>query len=190
MTIKKLILVLGVLLLISCGGGNGGSSSSASGHTALCNDGTYSDSKNCSGTCSSHGGVKEWYVNCGTSASKLASAILINNTPANNAGSWAGTWINKKDNLSGTIRVNITEETLIAGTFFNKDNTLNSKFHSYVDDNGTVRLFLDIQQSPFESPIEYIGDISLNNINDKLTGSINIQESETEEIREVELYRE
>ena len=28
--------------------------------TAKCNDGTYSASRNCSGTCSSHGGVKTW----------------------------------------------------------------------------------------------------------------------------------
>lgn len=37
-------------------------------HTALCVDGTYSDSATCSGTCSSHGGVQTWYnSDCGTS---------------------------------------------------------------------------------------------------------------------------
>ena len=33
---------------------------SGSGHTALCNDGTYSDSAHRSGTCSHHGGVAQW----------------------------------------------------------------------------------------------------------------------------------
>jgi len=28
--------------------------------TAICNDGTYSYSNNCQGTCSHHGGVREW----------------------------------------------------------------------------------------------------------------------------------
>ncbi len=63
---KIFILGFCVLLLISCGSGGGdGGGSGASSHSALCNDGTYSDSKSCSGTCSSHGGVKQWYVNCG-----------------------------------------------------------------------------------------------------------------------------
>ena len=35
------------------------------GASARCNDGTLSYSDNCSGTCSSHGGVNEWYNDCG-----------------------------------------------------------------------------------------------------------------------------
>jgi Protein of unknown function (DUF3761) len=31
-------------------------------HTAICRDGTYSDSQHCTGTCSHHGGVQEWLV--------------------------------------------------------------------------------------------------------------------------------
>lgn len=37
--------------------------------TALCTDGTCSESTSCSGTCSHHGGVKVWYApNCGKSS--------------------------------------------------------------------------------------------------------------------------
>lgn len=183
---KKLLFLIFSLLLVSCGGGSGG----GGGHAALCNDGTYSDSKSCSGTCSSHGGVKEWYVQCGSSASKLSSAIVSSDTTANNAGSWVGTWINKKENLAGTLRLNITEKTLITGTLFNKGNTPNSNLHSYIDDNGTVRLFLDAQQSLSDNTIEYPADISLNNINDQLMGSIKIQKIDNDEIREIELNRE
>lgn len=32
------------------------------GATALCQDGTYSDSEHCSGTCSRHGGVARWLI--------------------------------------------------------------------------------------------------------------------------------
>lgn len=183
---KKLLFILFFLLLASCGNDSG----SGGGHAALCNDGTYSDSKSCSGTCSSHGGVKEWYVNCGSSVSKLASAILINNTTVNNAGLWAGSWINKKDNQSGTIRLTITENTLITGMFFNEDNTPNSTLHSYIDDNGSVWFFLDAQQSSNENTIEYPADISLNNSNEQLIGSIKIQKNAKEETREVELNKE
>lgn len=187
---KKLLFSLfSLLFLVSCGGGDDGNSS-ASSHSALCNDGTYSDSKSCSGTCSSHGGVKEWYVNCGNSASKFSLSIGGNGSSEHKTGLWIGTWINKKDNLAGTIRLNITEKTLITGTFFNGDNTPNANLHSYIDDNGPVRLFLDTQQSSIENTIEYQADISLNNSNDQLMGSIIIQKMANEEIREVELHRE
>jgi hypothetical protein len=74
---NRLFFLLAILILLftfSCGGGgtNSGGSGSGSGDgtngsspSALCNDGTYSYSANCSGTCSHHGGVREWYNNCG-----------------------------------------------------------------------------------------------------------------------------
>lgn len=67
--VKYGIVILLVCFFFGCGGGGGSDSSPTSSTqtaTALCNDGTYSYSQNCSGTCSSHGGVKIWYVsNCG-----------------------------------------------------------------------------------------------------------------------------
>lgn len=59
--------LVSMLSIIGCGDSGGGSSPTSASATALCNDGTYSYSQNCSGTCSSHGGVKTWYVsNCGS----------------------------------------------------------------------------------------------------------------------------
>lgn len=70
---KKILLFLGItlsLLLSSCNkednsscisGGYGYTSSGhPAGATAICNDGTYSYSQNRRGTCSHHGGVREW----------------------------------------------------------------------------------------------------------------------------------
>lgn len=69
MTIKKTAVYVLIILIttmnIGCGGGSDSSSSVVSvnlrgGATALCNDGTLSYSKHAQGTCSQHGGVKEW----------------------------------------------------------------------------------------------------------------------------------
>lgn len=49
-----LVVVMGMLTITGCGGGD------SSSHSALCKDGSYSDSQSCSGTCSGHGGVAQW----------------------------------------------------------------------------------------------------------------------------------
>lgn len=56
-------MVLILLAVAGCGSGGGDSSSNSStsnNATAKCVDDTYSYSQNCSGTCSSHGGVAVW----------------------------------------------------------------------------------------------------------------------------------
>jgi major membrane immunogen (membrane-anchored lipoprotein) len=53
---SRLIIMMLVILTFITGCGSGDSSS----HSALCVDGTYSDSQSCSGTCSGHGGVSQW----------------------------------------------------------------------------------------------------------------------------------
>jgi len=56
-----LMLIIGVTF--GCGSGEDSSNGAA---TAKCADGTLSYSQNCSGTCSSHGGVASWYISgCG-----------------------------------------------------------------------------------------------------------------------------
>jgi len=62
----KLIISVTLLLLNGCGGG-GEDGDEANSPSALCNDGTYSYSQSCTGTCSSHGGVATWYNSCGGS---------------------------------------------------------------------------------------------------------------------------
>jgi hypothetical protein len=61
---KRILIVLmtsGVLLCVGCGNdSNDSGSGSNSGATAVCNDGSLSFSKSVQGTCSGHGGVKEW----------------------------------------------------------------------------------------------------------------------------------
>ena len=53
-----LVLFLFFLLcLVGCGG--------AGNASARCVDGSLSYSQNCSGTCSSHGGVAQWFNGCG-----------------------------------------------------------------------------------------------------------------------------
>lgn len=81
---KKVTFVIGLFLLLmsACGGSGGDDGGSAALHSALCNDGTYSDSKNCSGTCSHHGGVKVWYINCGAYlSSSEPNSTLDNHSP-------------------------------------------------------------------------------------------------------------
>lgn len=67
--VKYSIVVLLVCFFFGCGGSGGSDSSPTSSTqtaTALCNDGTYSYSQTCSGTCSGHSGVNQWYTtNCG-----------------------------------------------------------------------------------------------------------------------------
>lgn len=67
--VSKLLIFILLICMWGCGGGDNSSSSNGSATaTAKCNDGTFSYSQNCSGTCSSHGGVQIWYVsNCGNS---------------------------------------------------------------------------------------------------------------------------
>jgi len=60
----KLAAKIIILLLSGCGGSDGRTTSTAS-PSALCNDGTNSFSQSCSGTCSSHGGVAQWFNGCG-----------------------------------------------------------------------------------------------------------------------------
>jgi hypothetical protein len=84
----ELLLCLALLLLNSCGGGG---SSSDGRSSALCNDGTYSYSNNCSGTCSNHGGVKIWYNDCGRSIAAMEVEGF-----------------NYVDNMDGTVTDNIT----------------------------------------------------------------------------------
>lgn len=62
--VKKYLFVVAILLASCGGGGDNSTSNNSSSATAVCNDGTLSYSQNCSGTCSSHGGVKTWYINC------------------------------------------------------------------------------------------------------------------------------
>lgn len=76
MIIRYFIICLIPLILASCGDdfhwgweddhksstttSVANTTTSNSGASAKCNDGTYSYSSNCSGTCSSHGGVSIW----------------------------------------------------------------------------------------------------------------------------------
>ena len=181
---KKILFVLFSLILASCGGGG----DSSSGHSALCNDGTFSDSKNCSGTCSSHGGVKEWYVSCGSSASKFSSSI-INGDANNNVSVWVGAWTNKEDRSSGTVRLNIGDRA-ITGVFLNTDNTLNSNLHSYLDEDGSIGFLVDVRQPESGVFIEYPAYVSFDNVNTGVVGSISVQTSGSAETRHVELNRE
>ena len=78
---SRIIFLLFVLWLGGCGNvewfpdsKQGNTTPATVSHTALCTDGSYSDSATCSGTCSSHGGISIWYVaDCGT-ATTLGSA--------------------------------------------------------------------------------------------------------------------
>lgn len=183
---RKLLLVFLLLTLNSCGDKGGLSS-----HSALCNDGTYSDSANCSGTCSWHGGVKEWYIPCGSSSSTNSLSIMSNDSPDHSAvysGSWIGTWTNKNGNQFGTMHLSISENSLIEGIFLNNDISINSKIHSYIDVNGTISIFIDSQQYPDDNIVEYPGNISLKISHNQLTGTISLQKAEDEEVREFELY--
>jgi hypothetical protein len=172
------------MLCVACSGINMGIG--VANHTALCNDGTYSDSKSCSEACSSHGGVKEWYVQCEPSTSAASSAFVNSDGNERIAGVWIGSWKNRSDDLEGTVRLDISENS-IAGTFINHDTTLNSLLHGHVDDNGNASFCMDMQQPPSENAIEYPVDISLNNRDAKLTGKITVQIKGAEEIRDVEL---
>jgi hypothetical protein len=183
---KRLLLAFSCMLCVSCIGIYIGGTP---GHTALCNDGTYSDSKSCSEACTSHGGVKQWYVHCGSSTSAVSLAFVSSDSNDRIAGAWIGSWTNRKDNMDGTVRLNITENA-ITGAFVNNDDTLNSLLHGHVDNNGNVSFCVDMQQTPFENAIEYPADIALNNRDAKLAGTITIQIKGTEEIREVELVKE
>ena len=71
---------------------NSTTTTTTSSYTAICADGTLSSSANCSGTCSSHGGVSYWFVaTCGhprpialckdgkQSTSEECSAICLGN---------------------------------------------------------------------------------------------------------------
>ena len=99
MRLKRLVAPLATVftgltvLVVGCGGGGAG----GSGVTARCVDGTYSHSHSCSGTCSSHGGVAEFYNDCGDSSggSSGGGSGGSSNPPVANAtyaGNWAGTW--------------------------------------------------------------------------------------------------
>lgn len=182
---KKILFPFVFLLLVSCSG-----NSNESSHAALCNDGTYSDSTNCSGTCSSHGGVREWYVQCGSSAnSNVASLIIARSSNESIAGDWKGLWINKEDNISGKVSLSITE-SVIEGLFSCDDNSLNSTLHSHIDENGNLQLFIDTKQTPYDTLIEHPANMSLIHMNNKLIGTIYIQRDDKEEIRELELQKE
>lgn len=91
------------------------------GHTARCNDGTYSDSQNCSGTCSGHGGVDVWYVSsCGHSRSARNKTVLSQPTMLSYAltnGQWAGSvrWHQEGRVKSGTMTLMLQDEQIIRG---------------------------------------------------------------------------
>ncbi len=185
---KRLLLAFSCVLGASCGGYALNIGSSPAGHSALCYDGTYSDAKKCSEACSTHAGVKEWYIKCESWAGARSSGFVMSDSNDTIAGSWVGSWANRKDNLEGTIRLNI-EENAITGTFVNRDTTVDSLFHGHVDHDGIEGFYVDIQQTPFENSVEYPADISLNTMDAKLAGTITIQIKGTEEIREVELIK-
>lgn len=63
-TIYGAVLLVMAMLVYLCGCGAFGDNPSA-----RCVDGTMSHSQNCSGTCSGHGGVAEWFNNCGNGGS-------------------------------------------------------------------------------------------------------------------------
>ena len=51
---KLIVLIAATMALFGCG-------SEGNGITAKCVDGTTSSSQSCSGTCSGHGGVAQWF---------------------------------------------------------------------------------------------------------------------------------
>ena len=186
-SVKKLLFIFLILIVASCGKG-GDSHSSSSSPSALCNDGTYSYSKNCSGTCSHHKGVNTWYNSCGSKVSVLAPKKYFDVNPEY-LGSWEGNWISDKYDHHGVIHINISDDSLIEGILFNINNSISSKLHGSVDENGIFTIFIDITLYP-DSNIEYQGD-ALFKISDKqLIGIINIQEIDDVERIEFVLSKE
>jgi hypothetical protein len=185
------ITVFGSIPIMSCGGSGGGGGDGASSHTALCNDGTYSDSMNCSGTCSHHDGVKTWYVNCGSAEGQNVIIIDDKKTVKQSTGLYYGTWIDNEEDETGTLSLNIAEDGIVDGILTNKDNTIDSELYSDVDSNGIVGVYLDAQSSfDKNSTIQYPTMISLKNVNDQLIGIITIQSADREQIKKIELNRE
>jgi hypothetical protein len=186
-----MIGLLYLLLVISCGGGGstGGGTPGGSSHSALCNDGTYSDSTNCSGTCSSHGGVREWYISCGSSPT--SSILPMNDKSSNSKEQWTGTWTDDEANIGGTISLTISKDIHIEGAFYDKDNVLNGQFHSVsgADEDGIVHIFIDVQDKITNENIEYPAHFSYYISNNQLKGVFRIQKKEIEEIRKINLSK-
>lgn len=77
MIMKRLMILIIAVLISGCGSGD---DNAPSGATAKCSDGSYSYSQNCSGTCSSHGGVSQWYISgCGTPKETVLNLYSTNN---------------------------------------------------------------------------------------------------------------
>lgn len=136
------LALVGLILGCNGGGGGGGTSVAAS---ARCADGTLSYSQNCSGTCSSHGGVAEWYRSgCGSTnpgGGSGGTGTGGNNGTSGGTGgntnpsplppieteffaTWTGTWTN--DNRAttgtterGTITLTFRPDGGVAGSLFN-----------------------------------------------------------------------
>ena len=118
--------VFAALVMTGCGSGGGSSS-----HAAKCNDGTYSDSQSCSGTCSSHGGVAEFYNGCGGGSSSSGGGSSSGGDPAPTtspatgvsgfAGTWSGPFVSQGTGgqQSGTTNLNIKTDGSFTGTSYN-----------------------------------------------------------------------
>jgi len=132
-------LVLG-LFVIGCIFGCGGDSG---GHTAQCNDGTYSDSTNCSGTCSSHGGVSTWYIsNCGNS--KTLTAIMSKSSGIGYGltnGTWSGQvkWHTNGQVQLGTLKLVLQDEKVMMGTYESSNGVESAKVTGEIS-NGFLKL--------------------------------------------------
>jgi hypothetical protein len=189
---KKMLsaIILSMFILFTgCSGGGGGDAASA-----LCNDGTYSYSQHCSGTCSHHDGVDTWYNDCGNSSTKGS----LNNYPlsednsdskiANSlyTGSWEGTWNSKTYDKGGLCSITISENGLLEGKFLNIDNSLNSKIHGN-ELGGVATVFIDYDGLSGSCKVEYEGNASFDMNNGILTGTIVIQDIWCTELREFEL---
>lgn len=125
--VAALVFVCAVIaLIVGCGGGGGAGSA-----TARCVDGTYSHSQNCSGTCSSHGGVAEFFNDCGSGDSGdggsdgsdlgCTQGTTGFKDNSNYAGRWSGGWTQTPatgeatyDNLQ--LNVKLGKDGKITGT--------------------------------------------------------------------------
>lgn len=110
------------LLLLGC---NGAQELFGGRATAICNDGTKSYSKNCSGTCSGHGGVRQWLRNdCGGGSGGGSGSTYTGPIPVADdvSGRWSGTmtkveaqWPGAPDALS--LDLTVDSKGVVTGTY-------------------------------------------------------------------------
>ena len=159
------IILLFVALAIS---GCGDKSDSA---TAKCSDGSTSSSKNCSGTCSGHGGVSVWYVSgCGSNKivpNPVVTPVVFYNTHI--SGVWSGTfnWHRNSVITRGSIIVNFIDGKIVSGDFYIGSNGERYHISGGIDSDNGVTMYIANSENTL-----LFGDIEID-INNHIVGNIN-----------------